>query len=381
MSQSRVRHSDIEVGKALPWDVFDEKGTLLLSKGFIVASESQVDRLVAMGVYADSQALQSSRLLQLEAEEQDSPAGGAGNPVQDWNDLRKIMAQFYSQLELNIQSGIFISRIVEIAHEVDRLCSANPALAQAFITLRQDGAYSARHMLDSAVIVRLAARTLKMTKAKEHGLVCAALTMNLGSSEFQDEIKTQTEALSNAQLERLHRHPELATSQLKSIGVHDPIWLRAVLEHHEHFDGSGYPNRLSGNDLSKEGQLLRLADVYCARITFREYRAAVPLTVALRGILLERGKTIDQTLAAQFIHAVGVFPPGLKLSLANGEQGVVVRPGSSPNHPVVISLLSATGTPLLPPVYRDTTQAEFAVKETINPATFNAYVDIESIWC
>ncbi|WP_374355089.1 HD-GYP domain-containing protein, partial [Chitinimonas sp.] len=195
-----------------------------------------------------------------------------------------------------------------------------------------------------------------------------------------DEIKTQTAPLSEEQLERLHQHPEEATARLKRLGVNDPVWLRSVLEHHEQLDGLGYPNQISGAELSLDGQLLRLADIYCARVTYREYRSAVPLTVALRDILLERGKTVDATLAAQFIRAVGIFPPGLKLRLANGETGVVVRASGSPNHPVVISLLSATGEPLTPGVYRDTQEAAFAVGETVNPATFKAYVDIEAIW-
>ncbi len=378
MSQSRVRHSDIEVGKALPWDVCDEKGTLLLRKGFVVASEGQVDRLVAVGVFADSKALQQSRLDQLEAQEEDEK--DSGNFAQDWMDLRKKVELVYSQLEFNIQSGQFVARITEIAKDVDALTSVKPELAQAIISLRQEGRYSTRHLLDTATIVKLAAKANKLSPAKEMGLICAALTMNLGSVDFQDEIKSQVSPLTDEQREQLHRHPEEATAKLKSIGVNDPIWLRAVLEHHEHYDGTGYPHGLSGTEVSTEGQILRLADMYCARITFHEYRSAVPLTVALRGILLERGKTVDQTLAAHFIHALGVFPPGLQLRLANGEKGVVVRAGSSPNHPIVCSLIGADGEPMAPPEYRDTQIKVFGVGETIDPATFNAYVDLDMIW-
>ncbi|GLR13146.1 hypothetical protein GCM10007907_19360 [Chitinimonas prasina] len=376
MSQSRVRHSDIEVGKALPWDVYDEKGTLLLRKGYLINNEGQVDRLVAVGVFADSNALRQSRIAQVEAEDSEPEA----SPAQEWLDLRKKMELLYENVELTIQSGQFISRITEIARCVDNLCGAKPELAQAIISLRQDGRYSSRHLLDSATIARLAARDLKLTPAREFGLICAALTMNLGTTCFQDEIKAQSTPLTDEQKERLHKHPEEATTRLKSMGVNDPIWLRAVLEHHEHFDGTGYPNGTAGHELSPEGQILRLADIYCARITFREYRSAVPLTVALRGILLERGKTVDQTLAAQFIRAVGIFPPGLQLRLANGEKGVVVRPGSSPNHPLVVSLIGNDGLPLSPPLQRDTQNPLYGVGETIDPATFNAYVDIDSIW-
>jgi HD-GYP domain-containing protein (c-di-GMP phosphodiesterase class II) len=156
--------------------------------------------------------------------------------------------------------------------------------------------------------------------------------------------------------------------------------LRAVLEHHEQLDGQGYPNRIAGAEFSADGQLLRLADVYCARMSFREYRSAVPLTVALRDILQDKGKTVEPALAAQFIRAMGIFPPGLKLRLANGEIGVVVRAGESPNHPVVVVLVAANGEAMAQGVYRDTRNPAYAVGDTVNPATFKAYVDIAAIW-
>lgn len=375
MSQSRVRHSDIEVGKPLPWDIFDDKGTLLLSKGFMVANENQVDRLVAVGVSADSAALRESRLRQAEAEEED-----VHSPVRDWLDLRRKMELLFDGIGASISAGVFVPAITEIAGKVDLLCTAKPELAQAIISLHQEGRYSSRHMLDSAVIVRLASRMLKLPPARETSAVCAALTMNIGTTVFQDEIKSQAGPLQEMQLTRLHMHPKEAYDRLAAIGITDMAWLRAVLEHHEQLDGEGYPQHLSGKQISVEGQLLRLADIYAARITFREYRSAVPLTFALRDILQDKGKTTDPTISAQFIRAVGIFPPGLKLKLKNGESGVVVRAGSSPNHPIVYSLINANGDPMAPGMLRDTVKAEFGVDKTIDPVTFKAYVDVDAIW-
>lgn len=376
MSKSRVRHTDLEVGKPLPWDVFDDKGTLLLSKGFVIANENQIDRLVAVGVSADSAALRESRLRQAALEDDEDDY----SPLREWLDLRKKMELLIDGLGAEISAGTFVDHVTEIAHKVDELCTAKPELAQAIISLHQDGRYSSRHMLDSAVIVRLAGRMLKLPLARESSTVCAALTMNLGSTGFQDAIKAQAGPLQEDQLTRLHMHPKEAYDRLAAIGITDMVWLRAVLEHHEQVDGEGYPQHLSGKQISAEGQLVRLADIYAARITFREYRSAVPLTFALRDILQDKGKTTDATISAQFIRAVGIFPPGLKLRLKNGESGVVVRAGSSPNHPIVYCLLNAKGEPMNPGILRDTVNPEFGVDKTIDPVTFKAYVDVDAIW-
>jgi HD-GYP domain-containing protein (c-di-GMP phosphodiesterase class II) len=290
------------------------------------------------------------------------------------------LEQLYAGLDAHIAQGSLAGQVVEIAQRLDALCTAKPNLALAIISLRQDGRYSTRHMLDTATVVRLAARAMKLPQAREQSLICAALTMNLGTTDFQDEIKKLTGTLSKAQVDRLHAHPTEAVTKLKAAGVTDTAWLRAVQDHHEHLNGDGYPREIAGSDLHADPQIVRLADIYTARITFREYSSAVALTIALRDILQEGGKTVEAPLAGQFIRAVGIFPPGLQLRLANGEKGVVVRAGSSPNHPIVVSLVGADGTPLSPGVYRDTQLPEFAVKETIDPTTFNAYIDVDAIW-
>ncbi|MBV1775619.1 HD domain-containing protein [Burkholderiaceae bacterium DAT-1] len=377
MNHIRVRHSDIDIGKPLPWDVYDEKGTLLLSKGYVVATENQVDRLISVGVFADANALKASRLAQYEAEQAEVFAAPVSTP---WLDLRKRMELLYEDLDRVMASGQFVWQIQEIARQIDKLCTEKPELAQAIISLNQDGHYAIRHMLDTAVIVRLVARTLKFQPHYEMSAVCAALTMNLGTTMFQQQLKSQLEKPSEEQLEALHQHPVVAHKRLFDVGLRDDIWLTAVLQHHEVLDGSGYPGHLNGNAISMEAQLIRLADIYTARLIFREYRSAVPPTVALRDILNERGKKFDGTLAPKFIHAVGIFPPGLQIRLANGERGVVVRNGTSPNHPVVMALIDPQGNPIPGGVLRDTQLAEFGAKETIDPVTFKAYVDVDAIW-
>jgi hypothetical protein len=73
-------------------------------------------------------------------------------------------------------------------------------------------------------------------------------------------------------------------------------------------------------------------------------------------------------VGSAMLKALGLYPPGTYLQLANGEQGVVMSRGRSPSHPMVAVLLSSSGMPVLAPALRDTSDPRYAVKQVIAAA-------------
>lgn len=374
MANARVRQSDIQIGQALRWDVYDRDGRLLLSRGHVISSEGQLDRLVRVGLYADADALAKTRAeAPVEAIEPTSVAATLLN-------ARRKLDSLLSDMDNLIRQGRFVGHVNDIVRQVDAACSHDANVALAMVLLRQEGRYATRHMLNVAVVVRLVARSMGLTPAHESSLVAAALTMNITMADFQDELKLQNAPLTSTQRARLERHPIEARELLERAGVTDAVWLHAVEHHHEHIDGSGYPAKLNGKSIATDGQLICLADIFCARISPAAYRPAVASNVALRGILLERGKSLDPAVAAFFIKALGVYPAGMLVRLANGEIGIVVRNGSSPQTPVVASFINPQGTPMTLVLRRETSNESYAIAETIDPKTFSVYVNMEAIW-
>ena len=96
--------------------------------------------------------------------------------------------------------------------------------------------------------------------------------MNMSILQLQDVLQAQQAPLTGEQKEVIQRHPETSAALLRERGVSDEIWLNAVLCHHEAIDGSGYPQGSKGDAIPMPAQLVSLADVYCARISNREYR-------------------------------------------------------------------------------------------------------------
>ncbi|MBV8464718.1 MAG: HD domain-containing protein [Burkholderiales bacterium] len=374
MANARVRGSDIQLGQALKWDVYDNSGLLLLSRGYVINNDAQLDRLVRFGLYADADALARTRNEPV-VEETRQPSVSA-----TLNLARRKLDALIADVEGAVRQGRLVPALNDVAGQIDAACSQDANVALAMILLRQEGRYATRHMVNVATVVRLVARNMGLSAQQEGALVAAALTMNITMVDFQDELKSQNAPLTPTQRTKLERHPMEARDLLLRAGVTDPVWLSAVAQHHEHHDGSGYPGHLSGTALEVYGQLLALADIFCARITPAAYRPAVASNVALRGILMERGKSFDPAVAGVFIKTLGVFPPGMLVRLVNGEVGVVVKPGSGPQNPLVASYINAKGTPMNVVLRRDTSQEAYAIAETVDPKSFSAYVNMEAIW-
>jgi hypothetical protein len=99
-------------------------------------------------------------------------------------------------------------------------------------------------------------------------------------------------------------------------------------------------------------RLLMRIDQFAARLSPRIARRAQAGAQAARAIFLDEQRQQDEAGAA-LIKAVGLYPPGTFVRLANGEEGMVVKRGTSATEPLVAALLGKSGNPLTEPVPRD----------------------------
>jgi HD-GYP domain-containing protein (c-di-GMP phosphodiesterase class II) len=97
----------------------------------------------------------------------------------------------------------------------------------------------------------------------------------------------------------IRKHPFLGSKMLEGVPGMDAT-RRAILEHHEHFDGSGYPYGLRGNDLSVAARILFVAECYDSAVSPRPYRGALPPEVALQMLRDGSGTLFDPEVARHF---------------------------------------------------------------------------------
>jgi HD-GYP domain-containing protein (c-di-GMP phosphodiesterase class II) len=241
--------------------------------------------------------------------------------------------------------------------------------------------YSIIHEVHCALVCELVLRHMGRSAEDRLPLLAAGLTMNLDMLELQDKLFHQRGKLNEEQRREVRNHPYRSVEILQELGVRDDAWLTTVLQHHELVDQSGYPQGLPGNEISEEARILALADIYCAKLYPRAYRAPLQPTAAAYDIFTgARGHGLDKDLSKLFIGELGIFHPGSFVRLRNGELAVVARRGEKIHNPIVYSVVKANGELYIEPRRRDSSNPEFAVDKSIARGDVNIQINTSAIW-
>jgi HD-GYP domain-containing protein (c-di-GMP phosphodiesterase class II) len=128
----------------------------------------------------------------------------------------------------------------------------------------------------------------------------AALLHDIGKIGISAEILNKTDKLTNAEFEEIKKHPLISYNILKNVEFLRN-GLRAILEHHEKYDGTGYPNRLKGEEISLLGRILCIADAFDAMTSDRTYRKGMTMELAIDEIEKYKGIQFDPKISDVFI--------------------------------------------------------------------------------
>jgi HD-GYP domain-containing protein (c-di-GMP phosphodiesterase class II) len=97
----------------------------------------------------------------------------------------------------------------------------------------------------------------------------------------------------------MRTHPALGHAMLAGQRGMNPVILDVVLHHHEYLDGTGYPDRLQGRQISDYVRIVTICDIYAALIERRPYRAPMPHQQAL-AVLTDLGVKLDRNMLKHF---------------------------------------------------------------------------------
>ena len=128
---------------------------------------------------------------------------------------------------------------------------------------------------------------------------------DIGKIGIPDAILLKPGKLDAAEWAVMHQHPIMGA---EIIGKHENELLEIsriiALTHHEKWDGSGYPQKLKGEDIPLEGRIVAIADVFDALVSVRPYKGAVPVEEALHYFDEQSGRHFDPTLVEAFRRAL-----------------------------------------------------------------------------
>ncbi len=152
--------------------------------------------------------------------------------------------------------------------------------------------YTAGHQQRVAKLACAIGRQMGLESDAMEGLEVAGILHDIGKIYVPAEILSKPTRLSHMEMGIMKTHSEVGYEILREVAFPWPV-ARAVMEHHERMDGSGYPGGLKGPDICREARILSVADVVEAMSSHRPYRASLGLSAALSEISDGRGRRYD----------------------------------------------------------------------------------------
>jgi len=160
------------------------------------------------------------------------------------------------------------------------------------LTVETRDPYTAGHQRRVANLARAIAVEMKLSNESVEGTYLAGLIHDLGKISIPAEILSKPGRLTVNEFNLIKDHPRTGFDILKDIKFPWPI-ANLVLQHHERYDGSGYPNGISKDDILLEARIISVADVVEAIASHRPYRPSLGIDIALEEISKNAGITYD----------------------------------------------------------------------------------------
>lgn len=244
----------------------------------------------------------------------------ATNEVEAYGTARNIKRQF-SNLEngeLTLSVGVAqmhanedgILAVLEAARKnliLEKILDANSMsssiVSMMMVTLSAYSRETVEHsnrMREMAVSV---GKLLGMAPSELSRLAIAAQMHDVGKIGIPDSILNKKEALDEQERELIRRHSELGYNIVKAIPFLNEVAVD-ILQHHESYDGTGYPNGLSGEEISLNARIINIIDSFDAMTNKSVYATARTVDEALQEIRRKSGHQFDPHLVNEFIREI-----------------------------------------------------------------------------
>lgn len=176
------------------------------------------------------------------------------------------------------------------------LYSVADILTKTYNPLHEHGAVKSKVLLASSL-----AKRFDLSKDDIDKLKIAVLLYDIGNIMLPKEILQKASPLTDDEFHRIQEHPMIAARDiLKPISYVQDI-IPIVEHHHENWDGTGYPGKISKDEIPITSQIILIVDAYFALTEHRPYRAKLSPVEALAEIKKDTGKKWSQTLVQEFV--------------------------------------------------------------------------------
>jgi len=270
--------------------IASQTGGMEIAQMGMVTSVAQIANLVRQGVLTVRIDLARSKLGSAESDAVISPdlnansaqagrrasANGEGRELKIrrlYQEARELQGKFIRQLKAG--EPIDITPLAEVAEEmVDTMFSHGDAML-CLARIRAKDAYLMEHSMNVAILLANFGRYLGLERSVLKELTLGGLLHDVGKIMTPDEVLNKPGKLTDEEFAIMRQHVVHSYEILSNTPGITPTMLEVAANHHERLDGTGYPQRLKGDQLSLYTRMSGIVDVYDAITADRVYKAGM----------------------------------------------------------------------------------------------------------
>lgn len=211
-----------------------------------------------------------------------------------------------------------------LVEEISNSVLRNPGALISLARLKTKDNYTYMHSVAVCALMVALARQLGLDEQQTRKAGMAGLLHDIGKMMIPQEILNKPGRLTDAEFDTVKNHPvEGHKLLLEGHGI-DEVTLDVCLHHHEKVDGTGYPDRLTDEQISIFAKMGAVCDVYDAITSNRPYKNGWDPAESLRKMAEWSKGHFDPVIFQAFVKSVGIYPIGSLVRLESGRIGVVI---------------------------------------------------------
>ena len=323
-------------------NLYDINNQLLLSKGCVVL-DSYVERIKELGyqgIYIEDDLSEDVHVKDVISDNLRISAIKAVKDIYIYSENPKLNKDKLDQKVTDTK--------VLISHIVDEIL-ANKDTMVNLIDLKFYDDYTFFHSVNVAVLSIIIGEAYGLGRSDLLNLGLSAILHDIGKMFIDKDLLNKPGKLTNEEYELIKQHPRFGYNFLKeSYEIATNVYV-AVLQHHERYDGLGYPFGKKATEILLNARIICMTDVYDALTSARPYREPLLPSEAMEYVMANGGSMFDLNLTRIFAKKVAPFPVGTYVRLSSGQTGIVMENYEDAcMRPLIKLIIDASGKPMDP---------------------------------
>lgn len=334
----RVPTSFLQPGMEVAHPVFTNDGVVLLSKG-VILTDDYIRRLVRRGIpflYITDSISEDIYINDVISE---------GLRVEASKHVKDIINKTVNKNS----DSIDVKRIKSIVSEIVGQLLSNRNMLYDLMDIRSVDDYLYGHSVNVCVLGVMTGVSMGYRQDRLEELAVGALLHDVGKSKVPLYVLNKPGKLTAEEFEEIKKHPDYSLQILRKNHGISSVSRAIAYQHHERYNGDGYPRGVAKDDVLESAQIVGMVDVYDAISSDRVYKKALPAFEAYEMISGSGDHYFKYEIVKNFLSLVVVYPSGSLVRLSTGQIGIVVENNKGyPLSPKVRIILEPDGTMLKP---------------------------------